>query len=329
VRFSIALATFNGARFLADQLESFRAQHLLPSELVVCDDGSTDGTLELLHQFALNAPFPVRVERNERRLGVSDNFFRAASLCQYDWILYSDQDDVWLPEKLLGISQAGSRHPSALLVAHQAIVVDDRLNQTGDRLNVPSVSRPTLVRARSLRVWHPPLGFTIGFDARLVRDFPVHSRPITPHDRWTFVLATSVGDVLFLPQPLALYRRHASNLTQFTPTVPLVRSLRQPGNAGAFLEEGEVIRQVSEYFDRCQQAAGPWRGAVEQARYLYSRQAAMLLTRAQLCRSGSGLLRRASTYVRMLLIGAYGRNSRGGLGWRAGVKDLVRVLLAP
>jgi glycosyltransferase involved in cell wall biosynthesis len=97
---SIALCTCNGERFLGEQLMSLASQSYLPGELVVCDDASDDGTYALLTNFVRNAPFPVRLYRNQERLGISRNFEQAIRLCTGSVIALCDQDDVWLPEKL-------------------------------------------------------------------------------------------------------------------------------------------------------------------------------------------------------------------------------------
>ncbi len=94
LRISIAMCTYNGARFLPEQLASFAAQERLPDELVVCDDGSTDATMEILQDFAATALFEVRVERNPQNLGFVRNFEKTLSLCTGDIVFLSDQDDV-------------------------------------------------------------------------------------------------------------------------------------------------------------------------------------------------------------------------------------------
>ena len=101
---SIAMATYNGERFLEEQLRTLSEQVRLPDEVVVCDDGSTDCTQEILAQFAKSAPFPVRLVINDRRLGWRENFLKAASICTSDYIAFCDQDDIWFPE---------NRQPSA------------------------------------------------------------------------------------------------------------------------------------------------------------------------------------------------------------------------
>ena len=99
-RISIAMASYNGARFIAEQLDSFARQTRLPDELVVTDDCSNDGTPELIDEFAKRAPFPVHLHRNSKTLGVARNFGKALELCSGDLVFLSDQDDVWLVDKL-------------------------------------------------------------------------------------------------------------------------------------------------------------------------------------------------------------------------------------
>ena len=99
-RVSVALATYNGAQYINAQLDSLASQTLLPAELIVSDDGSSDATLDIVRTFSLRAPFPVRIVDKKERLGFGDNFLFAVAQCQYDLIALCDQDDVWLPDKL-------------------------------------------------------------------------------------------------------------------------------------------------------------------------------------------------------------------------------------
>lgn len=97
---SVVTATYNGHRFIQHQLESLAAQSLRPDELLVCDDGSTDGTLNLVTDFQLHAPFPVRIYCNPVRLGYTDNFLHGYTLAGGELIALCDQDDVWAAGKL-------------------------------------------------------------------------------------------------------------------------------------------------------------------------------------------------------------------------------------
>src|SRR5688572_16778447 len=97
---SIAMATYNGATFLRQQLDSIAAQTVPPIEIHIGDDGSTDNTESIVAAFATRAPFPVRFFRNDNRLGYGANFIRTAQRCAGEWIAFCDQDDVWSPGKL-------------------------------------------------------------------------------------------------------------------------------------------------------------------------------------------------------------------------------------
>ena len=85
---SIALGTYNGAKFLPEQLESISAQAALPEELVVSDDCSTDETVAIIREFARRAPFPVKLNVNQKNLGSTGNFAEAIALCTGDAIFF-------------------------------------------------------------------------------------------------------------------------------------------------------------------------------------------------------------------------------------------------
>lgn len=96
---SIAIATYNGSRFLEKQLNSLYSQTKLPDEVVVSDDGSDDGTLDILEDYSKKYGLIYSV--NPGPHGVNNNFYRAISLCTKDYIAICDQDDIWLPEKVM------------------------------------------------------------------------------------------------------------------------------------------------------------------------------------------------------------------------------------
>jgi glycosyltransferase involved in cell wall biosynthesis len=102
---SIAMAAYNGQRFLEEQLRTLSEQVRLPDEVVICDDASTDRTPEILAHFARLTPFPVRLIINDQRLGWRQNFLKSASLCTFDYIALYDQYYVCLPDNLTVVSR--------------------------------------------------------------------------------------------------------------------------------------------------------------------------------------------------------------------------------
>ena len=163
VRISIAMATYNGEAFLGEQLRSIAAQGAPPLELVVRDDGSSDGTLAILRSFAGEAPFPVRILPPGPRLGFADNFLAAADACEGDYIAFSDQDDVWLHHKLETVSATIESTGLPAIVVHSALEVDSQLRP------LPQQSAPYR-RSHAARLMADPMLSVRGFVVTARRD---------------------------------------------------------------------------------------------------------------------------------------------------------------
>jgi glycosyltransferase involved in cell wall biosynthesis len=212
---SIAMCTFNGSKFLNEQLHSLLKQEIQPKELVVGDDGSTDNTIDLLTKFSLIAPFPVHITQNAHKLGFQENFLSTASRCEGDWVAFCDQDDIWLPNKLADVHQAIMRSSDDVCLYLQISYICDPQLQHGGRL-FPRMVRHTRVGAnKEPGFWAWP-GFLQTFRVDLVKslswknrpeDFDVQGRP-QPHDKWICMVANAIGGIEYLPKPAALYRRH-------------------------------------------------------------------------------------------------------------------------
>lgn len=134
LRISVAMCTYNGSAFLAEQLDSIAAQSRLPCELVVCDDCSSDATPEIVAKFARNVPFAVRFLRNPTNLGSTGNFEQAISLCTGDLIALCDQDDIWMPEKLARQAELLERDPELGGVFSDALLISEGSQPLGKQL---------------------------------------------------------------------------------------------------------------------------------------------------------------------------------------------------
>lgn len=214
---SIAMATFNGASHIREQLQSLSNQTKLPAELIITDDGSTDETLEIIHEFSATAPFDVRVQKNPHRIGYRANFIRAASSCAGELIAFCDQDDIWLPEKLAKSSSAFS-DPSVLFCYHNARI----LSSDGELLgNMAELALPKNINPPfSFDPWMHGPGFTQMFRKSLLRfdGFWDHSidelntSERMAHDQWIPFLGSTLGSTAYINENLAFYRQHGSNI---------------------------------------------------------------------------------------------------------------------
>lgn len=208
MRISIAMATYNGADFLRQQLDSFASQTRLPDELVVTDDLSGDATPEIVSDFAQHAPFTVRFESNERRLGPAMNFDRALSLCTGDLVLLSDQDDVWLPDKIERLANAAIRDADAACWMNDAFLTDMQLRPVG-RTKMEQIAAAGL----------PETMMVMGCCAAFRRDLLDLLLPIPTeqpaHDNWLIGVSDLLSLVRRYPVALQYYRRHGGNVSNF------------------------------------------------------------------------------------------------------------------
>ena len=214
LRISIALCTYNGALYLDEQLRSFAGQHRLPDELILCDDGSSDGTVAMAEEFARRASFPVRIVRNTENLGYSRNFAKAITLCSGDVIALSDQDDVWYPQKLARLEELFSSHSHV-----------DGIFSNGDLINVASDRLPGSLWAsfgfrvadqERLRSGHAlevllqrnvVTGMAFAF-RRGWKDELKQMPASWPHDAWLALLLALEGKLMACPEHLVAYRVH-------------------------------------------------------------------------------------------------------------------------
>lgn len=122
---SVALCTYNGERYIREQMESILNQTVKVDEIVVCDDGSTDSTLQIIEGFADTTDTAIHIHRNETNLGPVKNFQKAINLCAGDIIFLSDQDDRWMQQKVETIIQYFKQNPCIQVVFTDATLIDE------------------------------------------------------------------------------------------------------------------------------------------------------------------------------------------------------------
>jgi glycosyltransferase involved in cell wall biosynthesis len=214
IRLSVALCTFNGAGHLRDQVASIRRQSRPPDELVACDDGSVDGTKEILKAFASTSRFPVRISINERTLGSTKNFEKAIALCRGDVIALSDQDDVWHLEKLREMEAAFAARPAVGAVFSDAEVVGDTLRPLGYRLwksvGFGGTEQRLLAGGKPVDVLlkhNVVTGATMAFRSTF-KDLVLPIPADWVHDAWIAFLISAVSELGIIRKPLVQYRQH-------------------------------------------------------------------------------------------------------------------------
>ena len=263
---SVAMCTYNGEKYIGEQLESIANQTRLPSEVVICDDRSTDSTPEIITSFAKTAPFKVVYVENPKNLGsakkgITRNFEQATLLCTGDLIAMSDQDDKWLPEKMARLAERLEQKEKPGGVFSDARLIDNTGKPTGVLLSETSgLNRKEQARLNMgeslpiLLAMNKVYGCTLMFDSRLVSRF----FPVPPHwwfDAWVANMIGVYSGLDFVEEPLFFYRIHESQF--FGAAVPTVTERIQQWKSPAKLYLEEAEPQLMELYERLEQQNDP------------------------------------------------------------------------
>jgi glycosyltransferase involved in cell wall biosynthesis len=198
---SVVLATYEGERFIAEQLDSIVSQLTPNDEVIVSDDASSDGTLDLVRS---RGDPRIHILANRERVGYVRNFQRAIDQVRGKYVFFSDQDDVWLPGKVAAMCAAMQKKP---VIASDAIVVNERLEILHRSYFQLRGARAFSWKAIFLRP--PIIGATMSCRYDYLQSLlPLPAR--VPHDFWLAFNAAWDDALQVVPTPLLLYRRHAA-----------------------------------------------------------------------------------------------------------------------
>ena len=282
MRISVAMCTYNGERYVQEQLASIAAQSVVPDELVVCDDRSQDRTRELVEKFARSAPFAVQLTVNEKNLGSTQNFERAIGLCQGDLIALSDQDDIWNPNKLATMHTAFEADPALSGFFSDGSFVDESSNPLEGslwrsvRFPAGAISNPEKF-ARALLKADLVTGATMMLRSSC-RDFLLPIPSPWVHDGWLAWMCVLHGKIAATSDRLIQYRIHRGQQLGFTTAGVTGRTSAQrdePHHLRHVVEEFEVLRQ---HYEQAADLRFPWLADGLRAKVLHFRKRSELPT---------------------------------------------------
>jgi glycosyltransferase involved in cell wall biosynthesis len=220
-KISVAMTTYNCEHYIQAQLESIIQQSLAPFEIIICDDGSTDKTKDILASYQAKHPHLIKLNFNATNLGLNSNFGHAFSLCSGDFIAPSDHDDVWLPNKLQRLYDEIGDFP--LIHSDSAYI-----NQDGALLGFSRRSNFKLETMLDPFVY--VFNNSVAGHAMLIRRtllnkcFPFDHQ--FPNDWWLAIAGANQGGVKFLDEVLVHYRIHEKNVSD-----PLKRNKKKKYNS--------------------------------------------------------------------------------------------------
>ncbi|HEO5282085.1 TPA: glycosyltransferase family 2 protein [Streptococcus agalactiae] len=213
MKVNILMATYNGEKFLAQQIESIQKQTFKEWNLLIRDDGSSDRTCDIIRNFTAKDSRIRFINENEHHnLGVIKSFFTLVNYEVADFYFFSDQDDVWLPEKL-SVSLEAAKHKASdvpLLVYTDLKVVNQELN----------ILQDSMIRAQSHHAnttLLPELTENTVTGGTMMINHALAEKWFTPndilmHDWFLALLAASLGEIIYLDLPTQLYRQHDNNV---------------------------------------------------------------------------------------------------------------------
>lgn len=213
---SVAICTYNGEKYIKEQLLSIINQTKKVDELIVCDDNSSDNTIKIVKDILEKYRVNYKIYINESNIGVSNNFFKAINYCTGDIILTCDQDDVWLDNKVEHILEEFDKDEDIVLVFSDAYIVDENLIYLGYNLSytlgvkLDAFSNENFYKEELKR--NIVCGATMAFKKKFVEKIKPLNSELWIHDGWIAMNAFIYGKVSFIKKPLIKYRQHKSNV---------------------------------------------------------------------------------------------------------------------
>lgn len=315
-RISVALCTYRGEAFIADQIASILDQTLPVDEIVLGDDSPDEATIRIVESMLADAPVDLVIRRHRPALGVKDNFSDAIASTTGDVILLCDQDDVWARDK---VERLVHHLDEVELVHTDAVLIDSDGAPLGTtllgELRVSAWERRNLESGDALAVLLKR-NLVTGATAAVRGDFARAAMPVPEgwiHDEWLGMLAAIDRSLRLLPEALTSYRQHANNQigARRESMIHRVKRMLAPDPDD---DRRRLVRALSasEFASRTGRGSASDRARIAEA------------ARHQRARSlmPSGRIERIPAILAEGLSGRYGRCSRGVLTF---CRDLLQV----
>lgn len=214
---SVAIATFNGDKYIKEQILSIVNQTLAASEIIISDDNSSDNTISIIEELMLDFP-EIKLFKNYENLGVIKNFNKAIRLCSGDYIALCDQDDFWEPSKLETQFSLMKKYElfssKPYLIVHDVTLVDSNLNVIDSSFLNYTGLLSVKNSFKQLLVWNRNIGCSMFFNKRLKLILGDLGDNALMHDHWISLIAVISGEIILLDHNCIKYRQHNHNVTK-------------------------------------------------------------------------------------------------------------------
>ena len=201
---TVAIATYNGERYIEKQLESIFNQSKQVDRVVICDDESTDNTINIINRL-INKGLPINLYKNQKKLGYGLNFMKCINLCNSNFIFLSDQDDIWFNNKVELMMSFIKKNPKNLCWMHDCVITNKNLDSL-----IPS-------KLENIKKFgFNENSFVMGACMVISKDTKKYIFPYPKdlshfgHDDWISNVTRSTGNLKIYKECLMFYRRHES-----------------------------------------------------------------------------------------------------------------------
>ena len=231
--YSVALCTYNGAKYIEEQLESILRQTIPPKEIIISDDGSQDLTLSIAHDALKKSDVMCKIVKNQGQHGVTSNFQNAISLCTQKYIFTSDQDDVWLDKKAETMLGIFNEQPRALLVFSNGELVDGDLKPLHCSMWESVGITSEMLEKNCWFEYMLKRCFVTGAAMAFKKELFEEDESIPScwlHDGWFAWKAVVKDGLIPCPEKLILYRQHGDNVVGMSSATSFGRVRRYLNN---------------------------------------------------------------------------------------------------
>ena len=214
MKISVLLCTYNGEKYIQEQLSSIINQSKMVDEIIVSDDCSRDHTIKKVEEFAQNCKINIKINSNSLNTGFKKNFYNGLSFCSGDIIFFSDQDDVWEYRKVEKIINLFESNNKALLVFSDAFVTNEKLEFKSHLLKDVRYNDNFMIDSKSQLNMLLADNFITGATMAIRKELISLASPFGmewPHDYWLGIIAAINNGLYCINEPLIKYRQHASN----------------------------------------------------------------------------------------------------------------------
>ena len=210
----MALCTYNGEKYLPELLESVLCQSVVPNEVVIVDDCSSDGTVRILKEYASQYPV-IKLSLQEKNSGPISSFEKAIQLTSSPYIFLADQDDIWHRNKIENmLSQSfGYSQEKPFLLYSDLEVINEEGKLIHSSFWKMAALKPEVTTFKSMLFGNPVTGCASMINSKMRELLVSIPQGIMMHDHWIALIAYGFGQAAFMPEPLVRYRVHSTSVT--------------------------------------------------------------------------------------------------------------------